>query len=120
MRCASGAGKVSYRAPRRVGRKIVQHHADHVRIWIMRIDEIAHAHGKIPAGSLIRDLHMAPRLMRIEEHEQIGRAVAAILAVVTLQAGPGAAGIGWRTSPISCVGLSSKQTTGRFGSASSA
>jgi hypothetical protein len=24
--------------------------------------------------------------------------------------------IGWRTSPISWVGLSSKQTTGRFGS----
>src|SRR5215831_7327421 len=31
---------------------------------------------------------------------------------------PGAAGIGWRISPMSCVGLSSKQTTGRIGLAS--
>ena len=33
---------------------------------------------------------------------------------------PRAAGIGSRTSPINCVGLSSKQTTGRLGSVSSA
>ena len=30
------------------------------------------------------------------------------------------AGIGWRASPMSWVGLSSKQTTGRFGSSCSA
>ena len=33
---------------------------------------------------------------------------------------PGAAGMGRRTSPISWVGLSSKQTTGRLGSGASA
>jgi len=57
--------------------------------------------------------------MHVEEDEQVGRSIALILAVETFELA-GAAGIGWRISPMSCVGLSSKQTTGRFGLGSSA
>src|SRR5262245_9910352 len=53
--------------------------------------------------------------MYVEEDEQVGRAIALVLVVVTLELA-GLAGIGCLTSPMSWVGLSSKQTTGRFGS----
>jgi hypothetical protein len=57
--------------------------------------------------------------MGVEEDKQVSRAVAAILAVVALKlATPG--GMGWRASPISWVGLSSKHTTGLLGSVGSA
>jgi hypothetical protein len=52
----------------------------------------------------------------VEEDEQIGRSIALVFAVIT----PDLASLGLRTSPVSWVGLSSKQTTGRFGSGSSA
>jgi len=96
-----------------VGRKIVEHDADPVRMGIMRIDEIAHAMSKILRSSVIRDLHVTPGFMRIEKHEQISRAVAPIFAIIALQPP-------WRGRDRQpnltnhCVGLSSKQMTGRF------
>jgi hypothetical protein len=56
--------------------------------------------------------------MRIEEDEEIGGAVAAVLIVVTFDLAW--LGIGSRTSPMSWCGVSSKQTTGRLGSGASA
>src|SRR5271163_787103 len=50
----------------------------------MDIGEIAHALGEVACGPLVRHLHMAPRLMRVEKHKQIGRAVTLIFAIVTL------------------------------------
>ncbi len=61
--------------PGGMGRKIVQHDPDLVGIWIVDIGQIAHAGSKILRGSLICYLHIPPRSVRIEEHEQIGGAV---------------------------------------------
>src|ERR1700722_11812652 len=36
------------------------------------IGEIAHADGEVARGSLLRGLHMAPGLGRIQKHQQIG------------------------------------------------
>ena len=85
MRCASGAGKVSYKRPGGVGRKIVHHHADQIRVRIVDIGQIAHAGGEVVRGPLICHLHMAPRSVRVEKHEQIGRAITTIFTIVTLR-----------------------------------
>jgi hypothetical protein len=83
MRCASGAGKVSYRAAWGVGRKIVHDAADAVRVGIVRIGEIAHALGEVAGGPVVGHLHMAPGLVGVEEDEQIGRAIALVFAIVS-------------------------------------
>jgi hypothetical protein len=70
-------------------RKIVHHHADPLRARIMNIGQIAHAEGEVARGSMFGDFHMAPRPVRIEKHEQIGRAIAPIFAIVSL-------GLTWR------------------------
>ena len=115
-----GAGKASYSAPASVGRQIVHHDADQIGPRVMDIDQVAHALGEILRCALVGDLHLAPWPVRIEENEQVDRAITAIFVVVA----PGLArrqpGSAAGTSPISCVGLSSKQTTGRFGSGVSA
>ena len=48
----------------------------------------------------------------VDEHEDVGRAVAYVLVVVAARF-PGSAVTGTRASPMSCRGVSSKQTTGR-------
>ncbi len=102
-----------------VGGEVVEDDADALGLWGIDIDEFAHAKGEVVSGALISDLDPAPGAMGIEEDEEIDDAVAAILAVEG-SSRPGAAGIGWRASPMSWVGLSSKQTTDRFGSGGSA
>ena len=71
--------------PRSVSGKIVHHHADPVRVWIVDIGQIAHAIGEVARGSMVRDFHMTPGFVCVEKHEQIGRAVAPIFAIVTLR-----------------------------------
>src|SRR3954452_4869059 len=51
----------------------------------MNIRQIAHAGGKILRRSLLGDLHMPPRLVRIEEHEQISGAVALVFVIISLR-----------------------------------
>jgi hypothetical protein len=80
----------------------------------VQVDEVAHAVGEVASGAPVGDLDPAPGSVGVEKDEQVGRAVAAILAVVALELA-GVAGMGWRTSPISRVELSSKHTTGRLG-----
>src|SRR4051812_46058240 len=99
-----------------MGREIVLHDPDRRRIRVMNVGQIAHAGSKILRSPLRGDLHMSPRLVRIEEHEQISGAITLVFVVIPLRL----AGLGWRTSPINWVGVSSKHTTGRFGSAGSA
>jgi hypothetical protein len=55
----------------------------------------------------------------VDADEEIDSAVAAILVTVAFELA-GSAGIGWRTSPMSWTGVSSKQTTGRVRSGASA
>jgi hypothetical protein len=99
-----------------VGGEVIEDDADALGLWEVDIDELAHAKGEVVSGATISDLDPAPRAMGIDEDEEIDDAVAAILVVEALEP----AGIGWRASPMSWVGLSSKQTTGRFGSGYSA
>ncbi|UPK28193.1 hypothetical protein IVB26_06650 [Bradyrhizobium sp. 195] len=69
-------------------------------------------------SSTARRSRLAPAVMRAEEDEQVCGAITPILAIVALDVS-GVAGIGWCTSPMSWIGLSPKQTTGRFGSGAS-
>src|SRR4030095_8411393 len=98
---------------------IVEDDSDAVCLRIVDIDQVAHAVGEVAGGALLRDLHLAPGPVRVEEDEQVDGAVAAIFAVVALGL-PGRGRDRLRTSPISWVGLSSKHTTGRLGSGASA
>ena len=68
---------------RGVRREIVQNNADKLRLRIVRVDEIAHAFGEVLRRPLLRDLHMAPASVCVEEDEQVGGAVAAIFAIVS-------------------------------------
>jgi hypothetical protein len=63
--------------------EIVHHHADQFGIWVMDVGQIAHADGEVARGSMFGDLHMAPGPVRIEKHEQIGRAITSIFVIVT-------------------------------------
>ena len=63
----------------------------------MDIGQIAHALGEVARGSVVRHFYMPPGFMRVEKHEQIGRAVSLVFAIVALRL-TGAAGIGSRTS----------------------
>ena len=100
-------------------RQIVEHHADALGLRIMEVGEFAHADGEVRRRATLGDLDLAPGAVRIEEDEQVGGAVAPVFAVVTLDLS-GLRRVGRRTSPISWIGLSSKQTTGRCGSGASA
>ena len=103
----------------RVGRQVVLDDPDARGIRIMDIDEFAHALSVIFCRPPLGDLDLAPGPMHVEADEQIDSAVAAVLVIVAFELA-GSAGIGWRTSPMSWTGLSSKQTTGRSGSGASA
>ena len=50
----------------------------------MDVGEIAHAGGEVLRGAALGDLHLAPGTVHIDEHEQVGGAVAPVLAVVAL------------------------------------
>ena len=51
----------------------------------MDVDQLAHAVGEVAAVAPLGDLDLAPGPVRVEEDEQVDRAVAAVLAVVALQ-----------------------------------
>ena len=102
-----------------MGGEVVEDDADALGFFEVDIDEFAHAKGEVVSGAPISDLDPAPRAMGVKEDEEIDGAVAAIFVIAAL--GPSRRGRdGWRASPMSWVGLSSKQTTGRFGSGCSA
>ena len=97
-----------------VGREIIHHDADPLRVRIMDIGQIAHALGEAACGSPVRHVHMPPGFMRVEKHEQIGRAIAPIFVIIPLR-------LTWRgwdrlayfTNQL--CRILSKQTTGRRG-----
>jgi hypothetical protein len=45
--------------------KVIENHPDFLRIAIVSIGQIPHALGKVPPGTMIRDLHMPPGLMNV-------------------------------------------------------
>src|ERR1700758_23804 len=106
MRLGRGEGFVE--GPRGMRRQIVEHDADPLGLGIMKVHEITHAFGEVARGAAVGDLDRAPRLVGIEEDEEVGGAVATILAVVALElawrgrdrlAGPTRPGGGGRPEP---------------------
>jgi hypothetical protein len=90
----------------RAGRQVVLCDPDARGIGIMDIDKLAHALGLVFCAR--RSVSLTLRQGNVDADEEIDGAVAAVLVIVTFEL-PGSAGIGWRTSPISWTGLSSKQ-----------
>src|ERR1700722_11364217 len=64
--------------------EIVHYHADQFDVRIVNVGQITHADGEVARGSMVRDLHMAPGPVSIEKHEQIGRAITSIFAILAL------------------------------------
>jgi hypothetical protein len=62
-----------------------EHDADQVCLLIMQIDKLTHALGEVARGALRSDLDLAPGPVRVEEDEQVDRAVAPVLAIVALE-----------------------------------
>ena len=54
----------------------------------MDVDEIAHALGVVFCRSPLGDLDLAPGTMHVEENEEIDRAIATILVIVTFEPDP--------------------------------
>ena len=69
----------------RVCRQVVEHEADFLGVWEVDVDEIAHAACEVLRRPPVRDLDPAPGSVGVEEDKEIGRAVAPIFAVETLQ-----------------------------------
>lgn len=66
----------------RVGRQVVQHEPDALSLRVVDVHQITHALGKVMGRSPLSDFHLAPTAMGIKEDEQIGGAVALVLAVI--------------------------------------
>src|SRR5258705_6931986 len=64
--------------------EVVQPYADLLRLRIVDVDQVSHALGKVERSALLSDLDVPPGPMRIEEDEEIRRAVALVLVVVSL------------------------------------
>jgi hypothetical protein len=69
----------------RVGRQVILRDADALGIGIMDIDELAHALGVIFCRAPLGDLDLAPRLMHVEDDEEIDGAIAVILVIVAFE-----------------------------------
>ena len=68
-----------------MGREVVENDSDPLGLGIMDVDEVSHAGGEVRGGAPARDLDVSPGSVGIEEDEEIGGAVALVLAVVALE-----------------------------------
>lgn len=64
-----------------MGRQIVEDDADRACLGVMNIDQLAHAVGEVAGRALVGHFDLAPGSVRVEEDEQVDRAVAAVFAV---------------------------------------
>ena len=79
----------------------------------MDVGQVPEDLGKVDGRAPLGDLDMPPAFQRREQHEQIGRPVALVLVVVARWLPGLAPAIGARVSAISCLQVSSRQTSGR-------
>ena len=101
-----------------MGREVVHDDPDLFGFGEMDVAELAHALGEVGGGTSLGDLDLAPGAIDVEEDEELTVPLR-LYSKSNRSSRPGSAGIGARTSPISWVGLSSKQITGRVGSGGS-
>src|SRR5947207_585914 len=64
---------------------IVLNDPDALGVGIMDVDEVAHAVGIVFRRAALGDFDLAPGAMHVEEHEEIDRAIATILVIVTFE-----------------------------------
>jgi hypothetical protein len=103
----------------RMRRQVVERDPDRLGFGIVDVDKLAHALGEVTGGTMLGDLDLAPRAVDVEQDERLTVPLR-LYSQSSRSSCLGRAGIGWRTSPKSWVGLSSKHTSGRFGSGVSA
>ena len=68
-----------------MGREVIEDDPDLLGLGIMDIEKLAHALGEVASRAMLGDLDLAPGAVRVEENEQIDRAIAPILAVVAFE-----------------------------------
>jgi hypothetical protein len=102
-------------AGERVGVALV-HHQDHpLGLPIAAIEQVAHEARPVTAAAVLSDGDVPPSAERFAGQEQAGDPVAGV-DIVRARHCAGPVGNGSRVSPTSCLKVSSRQTTGRFGS----
>lgn len=67
-----------------MGGQIVEHDTNAIGFWIVYVDQFAHAFGEVGGSAVLGDLYLAPGSVHVDEHEQIGRAIASILVIEAL------------------------------------
>ena len=100
---------------RLVGVEVVEHHTDALGLGV-RLDNVAHAMGKLDLGAPLHDQYLAPAALGLAQIIIRSRTPLRSYSVSWRAGVPGRGGKGSRTSPTSCFGLSSKHTTGCVGS----
>src|ERR1700746_4996 len=75
-------GKRLVQCPWTMGRQIVHHYANDLRLRVMDVDQVTHAFGKIYRRALLGDLHFAPWSMSVLHDEKVHGAIATVLVVV--------------------------------------
>ena len=63
-------------------REVVEHHADPFGVGIVLVDEVAHALGEVEARSSVGHLGVSPGSVHVDEHEDVGGAVAHVFIIV--------------------------------------
>jgi hypothetical protein len=58
-----------------VGVEVVLHHADAFCVWVALLHQIAQHFGVVPLGAMFGDRDMAPTGKRLDQDEEVGRAV---------------------------------------------
>src|ERR1043165_7874639 len=65
-----------------MSRQVVENDADLLGVGIVLVDEVAQALGEVQASSTVRHLGVSPGSVRVDEHEDVGGAVAYVFVVV--------------------------------------
>ena len=68
----------------RMGREVVQHHPDPLRLRVVNLHQLAHASSKVESRALLGDRDLAPGTVRVHEHEQVHRSGTPVLVIEAL------------------------------------
>src|SRR5258708_11877092 len=68
-------------SPCAVRRKVVEDDLDAIAARVGGVNELAHALGEVYVGAPLGNLGVAPRCMGVDEHEDVGGAVAPVLVI---------------------------------------
>src|SRR5215217_402451 len=66
-----------------VGIEVIHDQSNYVRLWKMHVDQLLHLHGEVMLRAACCDVDVPPPTQRLDEEEEICRAFAAILIIVS-------------------------------------